>query len=622
MNEKQQEKLDEVFGSYKAEWLKNDIFKFFTEPYYFPSLKSRNPGILQGGRGTGKTTVLRGLSYQGQYALLKRDINEFDKNNFIGIYFRANTNHVRAFQGRGLSDDAWSRIFNHYINLILCWGVVSFVKWHRGCSEKDEALSASACSIILKSLYIESNCESFNDLFSTIEESLYTFQAEVNNIADVQMSKLSMASVPVETTAKIVLKLRQFTGKMFYFLIDEYENFTDLQQQCINTLIKHVPVEYTFKIGVREMGWRIKYTLNEQESLNDPADYTLTNIDEIFSTLSPGSVFEDFAKKVCNLRLSQLLRSDNSGFDIVKSLEQLTIEEESEKLKVRNSRLFLEFEEFEKKHKIKSGLSPLYKFFLAYWANVYGDTLEHIYSQYQDLPSKWNERYSNYNYSLLFKINRGRGASLRISKYYAGWKTYIKIANGNIRYLMELVHQAYSKLLENGKDITSVVDAETQTLAARSVGWKNLTELEGSCKYGRQLTQLVQSLGTIFKRLAKEGDKVAPEIVQFDIDGAVNDRLVEIFKLGVMNLALVRMPADKLSGLSSIKDYQYQLHPIFSPFFEYSFRRKRKMTFTEKEILGCIDTPGDTVKEILSKKNITSESSEKILPTQLELDFR
>ncbi len=78
-------KLDELFGSYKAEWLRNKIFDFFATPYYFSTLKDHRPCILQGGRGTGKTTVLRGLSYQGQCAILNEHINRFDKNSFVGI---------------------------------------------------------------------------------------------------------------------------------------------------------------------------------------------------------------------------------------------------------------------------------------------------------------------------------------------------------------------------------------------------------------------------------------------------------------------------------------------------------------------------------------------------------
>ena len=88
MNKDIIENLNNLFGSYKAEWLKGKVFDLFAEPSYFPALKDNRPCILQGGRGTGKTTVLRGLSYQGQYALHKKNISEFDKTNFIGQGFQ------------------------------------------------------------------------------------------------------------------------------------------------------------------------------------------------------------------------------------------------------------------------------------------------------------------------------------------------------------------------------------------------------------------------------------------------------------------------------------------------------------------------------------------------------
>ena len=110
-------KLDELFGSYKAEWLRGKIFDFFVAPAYFGTFKDNRPCILQGGRGTGKTSVLRGLSYQGQYAILNKDLEKFDQNEFIGLYYRVNTNHVHAFQGRGIDDADWSLLFAHYFNL-------------------------------------------------------------------------------------------------------------------------------------------------------------------------------------------------------------------------------------------------------------------------------------------------------------------------------------------------------------------------------------------------------------------------------------------------------------------------------------------------------------------------
>jgi hypothetical protein len=44
-------KLNESFGSYKAEWLRNQIFELFAEPSYFPALQDNRPCVLEGGRG-------------------------------------------------------------------------------------------------------------------------------------------------------------------------------------------------------------------------------------------------------------------------------------------------------------------------------------------------------------------------------------------------------------------------------------------------------------------------------------------------------------------------------------------------------------------------------------------
>ena len=596
-------KLDEMFGSYKAEWLKGKIFELFATPYYFTTLKDHRPCILQGGRGTGKTTVLRGLSYQGQYAILSEDLQRFDQNSFVGIYFRVNSNHAHAFCGRGIDDATWATIYAHYFNLLICWEIGRFLKWHKNKNDDDEELPAYSCQLIARSLHIDKQIDSFSALCEALEVEMYDFQSDVNNVSKESVPRLSMPGDPIKIFVEQALSLGFLKGKMFYLLIDEYENLLDNQQQIMNTLLKHVPETYTFKIGVRELGWRVKYTLNKQELLNDPADYSLINITEQFSTNDKNNDFAAFASNVCNKRISELFEGEEGGgFSIEKALPGMSIEDESELLRINNSDYCRLFKDYEIKSGKQLDIHPLYKFFLAYWAEIHHESLKDTVRNYELNTRSWNQRYDNYKYGLLFKINRGRGAG-GIQKYYSGWNTFIKLANGNIRYIMELVYKSCYLFLQENGDITKTIPYDIQTEAAQEVGRKNLTELEGAWEKGVQITKLVMSLGSLFGKIAMFRGKSAPELVQFDIAGEMSERTQEIINASVMNLAIIRMPSNKISG-KELKTYQYSLHPIFAPYFQFSFRRKRKLSLSDEELLGCIDNPEETVDAILKRKNI------------------
>lgn len=611
-------RLDELFGSYKAEWLNEKIFHFFAAPSYFTSLKDKRPCVLMGGRGTGKTTVLRGLSYKGQYALNNDDIDKFDLNSYVGVYFRCDTNHVHAFNGKGIDNETWMKIFAHYFNLILTSEILEFVAWHKELKPDDEVLPERACCLIATSLHLGDDISDYKKLMDVLETAMYKFQADINNIADGNMPMLSLAGDPIKIVTEQAEKLRQFRDKTFYLLIDEYENLLDSQQQIVNTLLKHVPQSYTIKIGVREMGWRVKHTMNPQESVIDPADYVLFNIVDEFTDETPNK-FESFARNVCQLRIKDLLEEDGVEFDIEQALGNLPYEEEAVKLGVEQTSLYKNILEYEKKSGMDLDVSPLYKFFLSYWSENHKLMFKDEIADYLSNTKIWNTRYENYKYSLLFKIRTGRGSG-GIQKYYAGWSTFVKLANGNIRYLMELVYRSYYLYLQEGGDIAKPVSADIQTKAARNVGWKNLTELEGTWSNGAQLTRMVQTLGTIFSRLAKEGENSAPETVQFEIEGERSERTEELLQAGIMNLALIRMPANKQSGRGSVKEFMYSLHPIFAPYFIYSFRRKRKMGLSDAEFLLCVDNPKKAVKDILDKRNIKI-SEEGVVMNQLYFDF-
>ena len=141
-----------------------------------------------------------------------------------------------------------------------------------------------------------------------------------------------MQGVPVDALMGEVKRLPQFSKTPFFFLIDEYENLDRDQQRVLNTLIKHCGELYSFKIGVRELGFRERSTLNDAEQLTHPADYRLINISQELSARFPS-----FAEEVCKQRLYQVLGEGSVVPSINALLPELPAEKEAEKLGVRDA---------------------------------------------------------------------------------------------------------------------------------------------------------------------------------------------------------------------------------------------------------------------------------------------
>jgi hypothetical protein len=298
---KPEEQLSQLFGSYKAEWLKEQLYELFSEPEYFPELMTSRPCMLVGGRGTGKTTVLKSLSYEGQFALSARSPKKILDWKYIGLYYRVNTNRVTAFRGPELPEDRWVKVFGHYFNLLLCEHFVRFLSWYQIQTSLQLHIEVNQITKVVTTLHF-SPAGSIGELAESIDKARLTFEAYVNNVADQSSPPLSMLGAPVDLLSEIILNQPDFVGKQFFILLDEYENFEDYQQQVVNTLVKHSGSSYTFKIGVRELGHRRRATLNENEQLISPADYVKINIVDKLE----GERFKAFAKSVCNERLARL----------------------------------------------------------------------------------------------------------------------------------------------------------------------------------------------------------------------------------------------------------------------------------------------------------------------------
>jgi len=272
---------------------------------------------------------------------------------------------------------------------------------------------------------------------------------------------------------------------------------------------------------------------------------------------------------------------------------------------------------------VSAELTPLQAHLLQTWPDNLGRSTSEILSDYAKDKAAWVHRFSNYSYSILFSLRRGKTG---IRKYYSGWDTFLKLSAGNIRYCLELLEQAM-KLQMGDEGKYAPLSAATQTKAAQAVGRKNLSELEGLSVHGALLTKLLLGMGRVFQLMAGDPVGHAPEINQFHLPHSSADSslpsVVEecenLLKAAVMHLALLRFSGSKLGDAGETRDYDYTIHPIFSAFFVYSYRLKRKMLVSSSELLALTRSPKKTIETLLERSGRYIDEGEDEAPDQLML---
>lgn len=605
--------LYQLFGSTRAEWLGEQLYELFTEPAYFPELKTNRPCFLVGGRGTGKTTALKGLSYEGQAAL--RPSSDPRGWEFFGLYHRVDTNRVTAFSGDELPNDRWARLFGHYLNLSFTLSVIAFIEWFENEAGTGIGIPEEELELVARSLGIRDSVRDVKQLGRSVRMALVDFEASVNNVADEVPQRLSMLGAPIDQLIGALRKLPTFEGKVFFLLVDEYENYLEYQQSVMNTLVKHAGNAYTLKIGVRQLGWKVRTTLNPDEQLRYPADYALIEVEERLA----GDLFKTFATQVCQGRIDLLAKQlDKDSIPVTELLPSMSEEIEAHHLGVEHEieALLREMVAGDGSLNELEQLPELQAYMILFWAKSHGSSVLSEISDFKNNPSKWHTRYQNYKHALLYTMRRGRSG---IRKYYCGWGTFLLISNGNIRYALELAYESLKQRLEHQGEELGTVSPESQTAAAQLVGARAVKELEGVSIYGAQLTKLVLGLGRVFGVMAMHPEAHAPEINQFHLNpnsGEPTCRQKGLLHAAVMHLALVRNSGTKLIDDAATQEYDYWLHPVFAPFFNYSYRRKRKMRLHIELVEGLVDRPSPTIRSILST---TSRSDEDELPEQLRM---
>ncbi|MCA8172473.1 hypothetical protein LGM96_34595 [Burkholderia gladioli] len=603
--------VQQLFGDYRAEWSQPDFASLFTPPPYSEKLVHPRPSFLVGGRGTGKTTALRSLRFDAAHARPQAEKEGSYKMPHYGIYIRINKNRVRAFSITELNAIDRQRAFAHYFNILTCIELCQLCSW----LERDRP---SGKIIMFESVAATFGLRDANDarrLQTALMAGLTDLELYVNNGGRTTPPTLSASDGPLKMFASVLKEAGYLDEKLLFCCIDEYENLATEQQSILNAYIKHSEPPLSYKIGMRREGLKTHHTLDDGDQLSTPDDYAIIDIAE--------ERFDTFAESVAVQRLSSARRR---GVPIPESLTDflpdMLFDHEATELGCARAATFaaqsLETAPLEIREWFAS--LPITKsYFLQYWHESSQEPIIDLAKNWMQNPLEWETRLGNHGYSSLFWLSKGRKGA-RIRKYYSGVSTYLSLASGNIRFFLELIDEAIQAQLNLGWDGETPlsINPRAQTESARLVGKRRLAQLEGLSEHGVEIKRLVLAIGKIFFEFARNPIGRAPEQNSFIVSGDPTSRaaIQPILNDGVANLAFEVATKTKPTSELEMKDDEYRLHPIFCAFFEYSHRRKRRVTFQASSLVKLSSRPSAALTEMMNSGHPTPTDE---LPAQLAM---
>jgi hypothetical protein len=642
--------LSAVLANNRSEHIGMDVWEDFVLPYFYKKIdfNSSFPLRIEGGRGCGKTMLLRYLSYHSRFSDKRTNI-PLSELEAIGLYLRADTQFLRQLQKRGLEEHKWQSIFSHYINICLLMETSNaLIKISSASYAEGESFDVSNLELSSLKIYGSNFSGTILELFEEFRNQRKLCELAVANprMIDDLLILPDSALIDLINEVKEKVAPRELKFKVYF---DEYENLLKYQQLIINTRMKHSEPPLIFNIAAKLNGVPHSETTGS-ESLSYKHDYTIENLDTRLAEES----FECFAAEILFLRLS---KSDakykdtfsgvqlNSITDLEKRLEhgyQERVLLAAKGLLPGKTHEGLAEEIFSEpkllkklKNEITIGLKnksshldpELFIDTNNKKASIVASSLifrkklspDDIAQQLKNLSEGKDNKFTgttswiqNFFIGSYLKLIRSFKTE---STFYAGFDVYVLLSNANMRHFLELCRTAFSNFTLKSSENLSI-DCRAQHISAMQTSEILFREISSFMPHGKRLKIFCGRLGEIFSLFQERNSQSEPEITHFSIKGGFltitteeQDFLKEAEKWGI----LYRTDSTKGKSLDVKDDSDWVLNPIYTPYFFISYRKIRKTYFEPEEVSAIInesETDFDSIRNIRKKKLDLTEDTE------------
>ncbi|GAB1857351.1 hypothetical protein MHTCC0001_21870 [Flavobacteriaceae bacterium MHTCC 0001] len=596
--------FENPFTTDRAEHLGDKLFEFYASNITFEGLLRRKSLILQGGRGSGKTMFYLYNSYFNKKRESESDNIPFQdfiqKQNILGIHFRADSNFVPAFQHKGIEEKDWSLLFAHYLNINLTKRLLEVVIDINNSLTNDKITFEIADEI--SELLGDKNILDFKSFLKSIKTQEIKLISYINNTSQSKRPNTIINGFLLNLTAKSILNQPILEEKAIHIFIDEYENMLLYQQKIINTLIKH-PDPVIFDIGMRKEGLKTYETLSDSEIITAPHDFKPFDMEELSD-----SDYEELILKICEKRLKRInsLNADSKkeyldiryylgGYDYNEELNNIIRTDNLKELKIKiKNRVGLTNPKYKILYETTDALILRLNLVLLDRKHEADYLAEEFLKLKNGKASKYNDWIHNNKMGIVFLLSKEN----RKQKIYAGFNTFKSLSSGISRYFIELCEAAFQNAYRNGFSFENPrnISYEEQTKASTYISKYKVNDIETYTPFSVELKRFTLLIGQIFQKLHWDIKLSEPERNHFSTEyDRLSETSREFLKSAILYSVLQKREEtkDKTSSIDS-NHHEYHLNHIYAPYFSISARRIRSLKIRAQELELLIN--GDTVK--------------------------
>ena len=648
--------LKGLLSQNRAEEIGFDLWNDFVVPPYYDSLDlfvAKKPRIFVGGRGCGKTCLLRYLSHQSQFSKNRENISLADLTH-IGLYWKIDTQFAKTLSYRGIEQQEWEFSFQHFAVLIICQEILKSLESIAHSSfEKFSIKDIDNLDFRILSSFNKDVPNNFNELKYFLRCELNYFQSWNGNIKMIPTPVFLPKQFIIELINEIKSQNNIFIDSNFFVYIDEFENLLNGQQRLINTWLKHSEIPLIFNLAMKRDQLIEKNTIGN-EQIADIHDYREFDLEFFYDANS----FEVFAAEILFLRLNQSF----FGFNLPINISELR-NTKSESIAFRRSEDYMKLvlssvrtllptknvndialevftdEPLYKRlidllqisitlRKIKIDIN---KFIIKDFATagvIIPSLLSRKNIQPEDLLNEVNKLRAGEDNNFTGKtgwIHNNLFSCLlllyeplpRYCPIYSGFDSFCLMSKYNLRHFLEICNKSIiNESYIGSSTVLKEISLKSQADAAKQASTSFLREIKHFGNNGNRLHSFVLRLGTIFNKLHKNLAQSEPEQNHFSIKGNVSSELASFLNDTIKWSVLFENKITKQKGGAGkleVIDSEYILNPIYAPYFHISFRKKRSVIINIDHlnimIFGNNEQNEELLKRLIKEPKI-NESNE------------